>query len=157
MPMGSSSLARALAALSLALLAACGSPRLTKGQLIQQADAICKASQSKTDELTSQLPDSATAATLPMFADAFGKILPVLQDTSRRLHALKPPTDDAAAIQAWLDAFDATVDQVDELQKAAASGDLAAFNVALDQSTSLGTTADVDATAYGFTVCGGAA
>jgi hypothetical protein len=80
---------RALVVVSLAaLLTACANPRLTKGQLIQQADAICKASQSKTDELTSQLPDTATAITLPAFADAFGKILPVLKDTSKRLHAL---------------------------------------------------------------------
>jgi hypothetical protein len=156
--MGSSSLRRALAATSLAiLLAACGHPRLTKAQLIQQADAICKASQSKTDELTAQLPDTATAATLPMFAEGFGKILPVLRDTGKRLHALKPPAEDVSAIQTWLAAWDQTVDQVGELQVAATSGDLAAFNVALDQSATLGATADADATAYGFTVCGGAA
>jgi hypothetical protein len=58
---------------------------------------------------------------------------------------------------AWLDAFDESVDQVGELQKAAAASDLAAFNLALDQSTTLGANADADATAYGFTVCGGAA
>jgi hypothetical protein len=156
--MGSSSLRRALAATSLAILmASCSHPRLTKAQLIEQADAICKASQSKTDELTGELPGTATAASLPMFADAFGKILPVLRDASERLHALKPPADDVSAIQSWLAAFDQTVDQVGELQAAAASGDLPAFNTALDQSTTLGATADADATAYGFTVCGGAA
>lgn len=156
--MGSPRLTRPLAATFLAvLLASCGSPRLTKSQLIQQGDAICKASQTKTDELTSQLPDSATPDNLPLFADAFGKILPVLQETSRRLHALKPPVEDAAEISAWLQAFDMTVGEVAELQRTAASGDLEAFDLALDQSSTLGAAADDKATAYGFTVCGGAA
>ena len=139
------------------LAAACGGgTRLTKPELISRGDAICKASQAKTDELAGQLPDTTTQETLPTIAGVFGQILPVLRDTSHALHALKPPKEDEAAIKTWLDDFDRSVDQVDALQKAAASGDPTAFNAALDQGTALGDQADADATAYGFTVCGAA-
>jgi len=142
---------------SAAMLSSCGGgARLTKPQLIQQADAICKASQSTTDDLLGGLPETTTAETMPAIADVFERVVPVLRETSKRLRALRPPKGDETAIDEWLDDFDRSVDLLNELRDVAASGDTDAFIAALDQSTAVGDQADSEATAYGFTVCGAA-
>jgi len=139
------------------VLSSCGGgARLTKPELIQQADAICKASQSTTDALLGGLPETTTAEAMPAIADVFGQVVPVFRETSRRLRALRPPKGDEAAIDDWLNDFDRSVDHLNELREMAASGDTDAFIAALDQSTALGDQADAEATAYGFTVCGAA-
>jgi hypothetical protein len=142
---------------SATILSACGGDaRLTKQQLIQQADAICRASQSTTDDLLGGLPETTTAETMPAIADVFEKVVPVLRETSRRLSALRPPRSDEAVVDEWLDDFDRSVDLLNELRDTAASGDIDAFNAVLDQGTAVGNKADAEATAYGFTVCGAA-
>jgi hypothetical protein len=142
---------------SAAILSACGSgARLTKQKLIQQADAICKATQSTTDDLLGGLPETTTNETMPAIAGVFEQVVPVLRETSRRLRALRPPKEDEATIGQWLDDFDRSVDLLNELSDLAASGDTEQFNAALDAGTAVGDRADVEATAYGFTVCGAA-
>ncbi|KRB78924.1 hypothetical protein ASE01_23610 [Nocardioides sp. Root190] len=113
-----------------------GSSALAKAEFIEQADAICRATNERIQEAGEALGDS------PEPADAFQHleevVLPELSAQAKALRELTPPDGDVATIEEMLDALDAALDAAGE-----GSGDddplVTANQIALD---------------YGFGECG---
>ncbi len=109
-----------LAGLLVVGAAACGGggddERLTKGELVEKADAVCVDYARK----VKALGDPQTLTDLSTYAQAAHQALAA---GLTELHTLNPPPDLAAKYEAWLAAGDRALDRIDELQKAAAKGD----------------------------------
>lgn len=138
------------------VLAACsGGSRLTKDELIKQADAICQDEQSKTATIGAGL-GAPTQANLPQYADAFAQALPVFKDMASKLKALKPPEADQATWDQIMSSLDQEIAAVQKAQEAAANGDMTALNAAGQEIGTVDAKASQLAQGYGLQVCGGA-
>jgi hypothetical protein len=110
-----------LLVLALGLLAGCGGPssqRLTRDQYASKADAICGKYKRKTDALS-------RPKTLSDLATVSDQLLPLLHGARRELRALRPPADEEATANAWLDEFAVTIDDVERIRDKAKAGDTA--------------------------------
>lgn len=109
----------ALSATALCLvLAACGDdtatdpasseePKaLTKAELIEQGDAICKASNDRMTAASASL-ETGEPTEADFVAFITGTFVPETEGQVRDLRELVPPTEDAAAIEAMLDSLEA--------------------------------------------------
>jgi len=139
------------------VLAACsgGGSRLTKAELIKQADAICLEEQSKTAAIGAGL-GAPTQANLQQYADAFAQALPIFKDMAGKLKALKPPEADQATWDQIMSSLDQEIAAVQKAQEAAANGDMTALNTAGQEIGTVDAKASQLAQGYGLTVCGGA-
>jgi hypothetical protein len=82
-----------------ALVGGCGSSgekRLSKPEFAQRADAVCR----RTNRLTQP---TTTPTTMPGLARLAERSLPPLDRALRELRALRPPEDEEATVQAWLE------------------------------------------------------
>ncbi len=136
------------------LLAACGgSSRLTKAELIKQGDVICKDARAKADPIGTNL-GAPSQDNLSQWADALDQAFPIYQDMTGKLKALSPPEADQATWDQITGGLDKVVAGVKAAKDAAAAGDLAAFNTALQQVATASQGASQVATTYGFQECG---
>jgi hypothetical protein len=104
------------------LLAACGGgggKPLTREQYAAKADAICGKYKKQTDAL-------ARPASLPDLGKVADQVLPILNHARSELHKLKPPADEQATANAWLDQFDVIIDDVEKIRDKANDNDTAA-------------------------------
>jgi len=90
---------------------------LTRDQYAAKADAICSKYKSKADTLSRP----ASLAGLAQFADRVA--LPLLRDARAELRKLRPPEDEQATANAWLDEFDVTIDDVKKIRDSANEND----------------------------------
>ena len=97
--------------------------RLTREQYAAKADAIC----AKYKQKTNVLERPASLAGLAIVAD---KVLPLLHSASRELHALRPPQNEEAKANAWLDQFDVIIDDVRTIRDKAKQNDSKAVRAA---------------------------
>src|ERR671919_784719 len=121
--------ARARSAVFLAFLtgamglaaAGCGGSgdRLTREELIEQADATCAEFDQQIEEV--QEPES-----LEDIERYVQEIRPIVEEGTDELDALEPPEELEDSYDQWIEATRSGVEQFDELEEAAASGDGAA-------------------------------
>jgi hypothetical protein len=120
--------------------------RLTRDQYATQADAICRKYKRKTDTLLSP-------ATLPGLVRVADQVLPLLGDARAELRKLRPPADEDAAANAWLDEFDVTIDDVKKIRDSAKKNDRAAVVSAARRALRHDQHANNVAGQLGMTVC----
>ena len=104
------------------LLAACGGDGgkpLTREQYAAKADAICGKYKKQTDAL----PRPANLADLGKVA---GQVIPILEGAHSDLRKLKPPADEEATANAWLDQFDVIIGDDEKIRDKANDNDTAA-------------------------------
>lgn len=144
---------RAAAVVSLAavLLAACGEKRLSKDELITQADVICKEANDKLEAAGKQLGQNPTPEQIQALAEG---AIPVINGAVTKLRALKPPKDDQQTIDNLWDKGVAIVPLLRQLADAAKAKDQAAVGVAFQKVEAASTEFDQLAQSYGFKECG---
>ena len=81
---------------------------MSKAQFVKRSDAVCANYRPKLDRLGAQSDDAPTDSASQGFEQL---ILELGREQSRKLHALRLPRRNRAGATAWLDAFDAAVDQ----------------------------------------------
>jgi hypothetical protein len=114
--------------LAIVLAAGCGGggssgQRLTRDQYAAKADAICSKYKQKTDALS-------RPSTLSDLAKVSDQVLPLLHDAQGELGDLRPPQDEEATANAWIDQFDVIIGDVEKIRDAAKKGDTAAVQAA---------------------------
>jgi hypothetical protein len=139
--------ALAAAGLSVVVAAGCGGGRLSHGDFVKKADAVCSAYRSQTPPLVTPRSYDAVVAwgreTLPLYAAALQK-----------LRALQPPQTDADAVRTWL-AADAKVQKaVRDLVAAAQKRDFPSLSAAASRAQLAGNESRAAATTLGLQVCG---
>jgi hypothetical protein len=136
--------------LAIVLVAGCGGgssgPRLTREQYAAKADAICTKYKQKTDALS-------RPSTLSDLADVSDQVLPLLHKAKGELKHLRPPQDEEATANAWLDEFDVIVNDVEKIRDAAKKGDTAAIRAAAAPALQHDQHSNDLATQLGMTVC----
>jgi hypothetical protein len=139
--------ALAAAGLSVLVVAGCGGGRLSHGDFVRKADAICTAYRSQTPPLVSPHSYDAVVAwgtkTLPLYAAAL-----------RKLRALQPPQEDEETVRTWL-AADARVQAATrDLVAAAQKRDYPSLSAAASRAQLAGSESRQAASTLGLQVCG---
>jgi hypothetical protein len=137
--------------LAAALLAGCGGggskdQGLTREQYAAKADAICTKYKAKTNSLS-------RPSTLSDLAKLADQVLPLLDNARGELRALRPPQDEASAVQSWLDQFDLSIDDVRKIRDKAKAGDSAGVQAAATPALRHNQRANELAAQLGMTVC----
>jgi hypothetical protein len=136
----------ALAGAAALTLAGCGSGRLSHGDFVRKADAVCSAYQAKVEILTHPTSYDDVIAyvekTLPLYVAALDK-----------LRALEPPPSDEAAVKVWLAANRKVEAAVENLREAAMRHDPAATNDASAAVQAASLASRKTAAALGLAVC----
>jgi hypothetical protein len=132
----------------IALLAAgCGGGRLSHGEFVKRADAICSAYRAQTAPVTAPRSYRAIVAwgrrTLPIYAAALQK-----------LSTLKPPAAEEARVRAWLAADRAVQRASRALVAAALRHDYPSVTAAASRAQLAGSRSRAAASTLGFQVCG---
>ena len=131
------------------LLAACGGDGgkpLTREQYAAKADAICGKYKKQTDAL----PRPANLADLGKVAD---QVIPILEGARSDLRKLKPPADEEATANAWLDQFDVIIGDVEKIRDKASDNDAAAVQALAEPALQHNQQANKLARQLGMTVC----
>lgn len=146
------------------LLASCGiddTETLSKPEFIEQADAICEATDAELEPVWDQLWEMDEAGVEPSeemifvrFAQAMQTIGPAWDESVDDIRALEPPSEDQETIDELLIDLEAAIDDVEATVTAAAAGDEEARRIM--DSESVDPMADVNQRArdYGLAVCG---
>ena len=137
--------------LAVVLAGGCGSnssggERLTREQYAAKADAICS-------KYTQKARALAKPATLSDLVDVSDQVIPLLHDARGELRALRPPQNEEATANAWLDEFDVIVDDVEKIRDAAKKNDATAVQAAATPALQHDRHANDLATQLGMTVC----
>jgi hypothetical protein len=136
--------------LAILLVAGCGGgsngQRLTREQYAAKADAICGKYKQKTDALS-------RPATLSDLADVSDQVLPLLHDARGELGHLRPPQNEKATANAWLDEFNVVIGDVEKIRDAARKNDTAAVQTAAKPALQHNQHSNDLATQLGMTVC----
>jgi hypothetical protein len=137
--------------LAVVLAGGCGNnsssgERLTREQYAAKADAICSKYTQKANAL-------AKPATLSDLANVSDQVIPLLHDARGELRDLRPPQQEEATANAWLDEFDVIVDDVEKIRDAAKKNDAAAVQAAATPALQHDRRANDLATQLGMTVC----
>jgi hypothetical protein len=144
--------ALAVVAGSAALVAGCGSgggDRLSRGEFVSQADAICEEYEGKLDALGA--PQNAEQ--LGEFAD---QALPIAREGRDKLGELRPPEDLEGTYDDWLEQGDRSIELVEDLQDAAEDQDSAEIQRIAQRAEAIDSEANRLAGELGFEQCGAA-
>ncbi|MFC7501886.1 hypothetical protein [Nocardioides sp. GCM10030258] len=114
---------------------------LTKAELIEQGDAICKASNEKIDAADDRFIDPENPTEAEFRAAVNDTLVPEVKGQVEDLRALKAPAEDAATINEMLDSIEAGLVEVEADPLAILQGDPFADANKIAQD-------------YGFEVCG---
>jgi hypothetical protein len=122
-----------LAALALALVAGgCGSGnprRLSKGEFVTRADAICAKYEKRVQSRMASVPPGDQK----QLASSIEKVLPVIRKGNDELRSLKPPESLQARFDRWMGIADAEVSAAQNLQDALDKNDQAAIQAAFQE------------------------
>jgi hypothetical protein len=136
--------------LAVILAAGCGGgssgQRLTREQYAAKADAICTKYKQKTDALS-------RPSTLSDLADVSDQVLPLLHKAKGELEDLRPPQNEEATANAWIDEFDVIIADVEKIRDAAKKNDTAAIRAAAGPALQHDRHSNDLATQLGMTVC----
>jgi hypothetical protein len=136
----------ALAGAAALALAGCGGGRLSHGDFVRKADAVCSAYDAKVNVLTRPASYDDVIAYVE-------KTLPLYVAALDQLHALEPPAADEAAVKAWLAANRKVETAVRTLREAAMRHDPAATNDASAAVQAASLASRKAAAALGLKVC----
>ena len=125
-----------------------GGDRLTREELIEQADATCAEFDQQIEEV--QEPES-----LEDIERYVQEIRPIVEEGTDELDALEPPEELEDSYDQWIEATRSGVEQFDELEEAAASGDEQRIQEVFEGAGVGGEEADRLAEEIGFQECGG--
>jgi hypothetical protein len=135
-------------AMGLAAAGCGGDDRLTREELIEEADATCA-------EFDQQIEDVPEPESLDDIERYVQEIRPIVEEGTDELDALEPPEDLADEYDEWIEATRSGVDRFDELEEAAASGDEQRIQEVFEDVGTGGEEADRLAEEIGFQECGG--
>jgi hypothetical protein len=144
------------AVLSVGLVACQGSgepPPLTKAQLIQQGDALCRTAQDEIDQLPGDLTEP-TTETVDRWAEVLGQLQPIYQTLVTGLDELSPPESEATAYDEMVAEMQKANASLQAAVQAAGEGDVAGTKEAFTTAADHGGTSEQMATDLGFTDCG---
>jgi hypothetical protein len=132
-------------------LGACGGSSykgLSKADFVKQAEAICKAADTKSSTVTDSLQANPSVAQLKSVFTS--QLIPILQSEIDDLRALKPPEADRDEIDKMLDNLSEGADQAKaEVQAAKTQADFGKITQPAGMKT-----ASAQAKAYGLPTCG---
>ncbi|MDX6487273.1 MAG: hypothetical protein QOF43_2426 [Gaiellaceae bacterium] len=124
----------------------CGGGKLSHSDYVKRADAVCKAYAGATKPLTH--PRS--------YADVIAYVkqtLPLYEAALRKLRALEPPSNDAAAVRTWLAADRRVAGAIRALGVAAQRRDFPAVSAAASRAQLAGSASRRSAASLGMQVC----
>jgi len=124
-----------------------GSGRLTREELIEEADATCA-------EFDRQIEDVQEPESLDDIERYVQEIRPIVEEGTNELDDLEPPEELEDEYDDWIEATRSAVDRFDELEEAAASGDEQRIQEVLEGGAEGGEEADRLAQELGFQECG---
>jgi hypothetical protein len=131
-------------------LAACGGgdggDRLTRDELVSQADAICGEYERKLDALG----EPQSIQEVEALAD---DAKPIVQEGVDKLAALEPPEDLEDDYDRWIELNRESITVIDNLKEAAASGDEARVQQVVEEAQSTENEADAIAGQIGLDEC----
>lgn len=125
-----------------------GEDRLTREELIEQADATCA-------DFDAQLEEIDEPTGLDDVERYVKEVRPVVEEGTNELAELEPPEELQDEYDDWIAAMRSSVDQFDELEEAAASGDEQRIQEVFESVGQGGDEADRLAEDIGFQECGG--
>jgi hypothetical protein len=120
---------------------------VSKADFIQDADAICRATQVDAQTLT-----ETTDPTAP--AQYYEGLAALLERQTDDIRALEAPTDDKEVLDEWLVTQDALAGAFAASAGAAAGGDVTGSDEAFENTTEIQIQSNELASSYGFVVCG---
>jgi hypothetical protein len=124
-----------------------GGDRLSREELIEEADATCAEFDQQIEEV--QEPES-----LDDIERYVQEIRPIVEEGTDELEALEPPEELQDEYDDWIAATRSGIDRFDELEEAAASGDEQRIQEVLQGVGEGGEEADRLADELGFQECG---
>jgi hypothetical protein len=125
-----------------------GGDGLTREELIEEADATCA-------EFDQQIEDVAEPESLDDIERYIQEIRPIVEEGTDELDELEPPEELEDEYNDWIEATRSGVEQFDELEEAAASGDEQRIQEVFEGVGAGGEEADRLAEELGFEECGG--
>lgn len=125
-----------------------GDGRLTREELIEEADAICA-------EFDQEIDDVEEPQSVEDIERYVQEIRPIVEEGTDELDELQPPEELEEEYDDWVAETRAGVDRFDELEEAAAAGDEQRIQEALQDAGEGGEEADRLADEIGFQDCGG--
>jgi hypothetical protein len=134
-------------AMGLAAAGCGGDDRLTREELVEEADATCREFDQRVEEVDE--PES-----LDDIERYVQEIRPIVEEGTEELDALEPPEELEDEYTEWIEATRSGVDRIGELEDAAASGDEQRIQEVLQGGAEGGEEADRLAEELGFQECG---
>jgi hypothetical protein len=137
-----------VAAAGAAILASCGSSRLSHAEYVQRANAIC----ADYDAQVKKVKKPGTVSEIESYAR---RVLKLYRSALARLEALQPPQDDEATVQTWLATDRRIARDVEAIAAAAKSRRIPAIQTATERAASDNKNSDRIARQLGLTECVG--
>jgi hypothetical protein len=136
--------------LAVALVAGCGGggggKRLTRAEYASQADDICK----KYNDQTKALQNPSNLRDLAKVAD---QTLPILDNALKDLRKLKPPEDEQAKADAWLEQVENLKGDLTEIRDKAKANDMQGVQAVVPKADEHNNRSNELATELGMKVC----
>ena len=121
---------------------------LSPDEYVEEANAICKASQAEADQIaTPSLADPVAVE------QAIDEGVAIQRRALADLRDLEPPQRDVPGIENWLELTADAVDQMELIGEGVANGDREAIAIAIEEGGALVSDAEEFAAAYGLTEC----
>jgi len=140
----------AFALVTILVLAGCGGggggERLTRAEFASKADAIC----GKYNQQTKALENPTNLSDLAKVAD---KTIPILDNALKDLRKLKPPEDEQAKVDQWLQQVENLKGDLTEIRDKAEDNDMQGVQGVVPKADQHNTQANRLATQLGMKVC----
>lgn len=142
-----------------AVLGACGGDDgVSKENFIAKGDALCAENLRRQEPIEDRTIGPVFASggqpTLRQWQELFAGIRPINAEMFSAFRALEPPEEDRARFERWTAMETEIQAKIDAAAMAAASGDQARFDAALNDLNETSAPLEEDFRAYGFKVCG---
>jgi hypothetical protein len=134
-------------AMGLAAAGCGGNDRLTREELVEEADATC----ADFDQRIEEIDEPESPEDIERYVQ---EIRPIVEEGTDELDALQPPEELEDDYDQWIQETRSAIDMFDELEEAAASGDEQRIQEVLQGAGEGGEEADRLAQELGFQECG---
>jgi hypothetical protein len=134
-------------AMGLAAAGCGGDDRLTREELVEEADATC----ADFDQRIEEVDEPESPEDIERYVQ---EIRPIVEEGTDELDALEPPEDLEDEYDRWIEETRSAIESFDELEEAAASGDEQRIQEVLRDVGEGGDEADQLAQELGFQECG---
>jgi hypothetical protein len=124
-----------------------GDDRLTREELVEEADATC----ADFDQRIEEVGEPESPEDIERYVQ---EIRPIVEEGTDELDALQPPEELEDDYDQWIQETRSAIDMLDELEEAAASGDEQRIQEVLQAAGEGGEEADRLAQELGFQECG---